>query len=116
MLTLYFNNDMEHPVMVSHVTYNIAYERPGNTDRNEYLNGALAQGEGFGISVSSLNHFENVAIETVLARKNDESAREIIFSAPMHLASIDSYIGAENEHANFYMQYFEPVHENVVEE
>lgn len=108
MLTLYFNGDMERPVMVNHVTYNINYERPGNTDRHEYLNGVLAQGEGFGISVSSLNHFENVAINNVTVRKNDDSAREIVFSAPMHLSSIDSFIGPDNENANFYMQYFEP--------
>lgn len=107
MVTLIFNNEVNHPVMVEHMSYNVSYERPGYGMRNENLNASLANGELLGASMSSLNHFENIVIEKVTIQKENVADRVLVFGAPMHLTSVDSYVTAESEHASFNMQYID---------
>ena len=107
MVTLIFNNEVNHPVVVEHMSYNVSYERPGYGMRNENLNASLANGELLGTSMSSLNHFENIVIEKVTIQKEGVADRVLTFGAPMHLTSVDSYVTAESEHASFNMQYID---------
>lgn len=105
MVTLIFNNEVNHPVAVEHMSYNISYERPGFGPRNENLNATLANGALLGDSMSNLNHFENKTIVSVLIKKDGVEDRELVFGSHMHLTSVDSYVTADQEHASFNMQY-----------
>lgn len=105
MVTLIFNNEVKYPVSVEHMSYNVSYERPGMGARNENLNASLANGTFLGESMTSLNHFENTVIERLTIQKEGLEDRTLVFGAPMHLTSVDSYVTAESEHASFNMQY-----------
>lgn len=105
MVTLIFNNEVDHPIAVEHMNYNVSYERPGQGARNENLHGVLANGTLLGDSMSNLNHFENVVIEKVTIRKDGVEDRTLVFGAPMHLMGVDSYVTRDNETASFTMQY-----------
>lgn len=105
MVTLIFNNEVDYPVAVEHMSYNVSYERPGYGTRNENLHATLANGMLLGVSMSNLNHFENVVINRVIIQKEGSEDRELVFGADMHLTSVDSYVTAESETASFNMQY-----------
>lgn len=104
MMTLIFNNDVEHPINADHISYNVMYQTQ-NQNRSESLSGSLSANG----TMTNLNHFENEEINQVIIRSDVDGIadKELNFLNPLTLTSMNIYQDANSAGgASFNMAYY----------